>query len=131
MSTNTTSSNESNIGAQAGERTGAIPPPPHHPVPAPDSASVHSTSSHPSTAVSVGADHGDRLKGVFSAIHGAGEAIRGTINDTLDGLGDGVAGRQHGTVESRSSASTGETVAQKGEREFKEGIAHVQGAKTA
>ncbi|BGP19448.1 hypothetical protein JCM10213v2_007538 [Rhodosporidiobolus nylandii] len=115
MSTNTTSSNESNIGAQAGERTGAIPPPPHHPVPAPDSASVHSTSSHPSTAVSVG----------------AGEAIRGTINDTLDGLGDGVAGRQHGTVESRSSASTGETVAQKGEREFKEGIAHVQGAKTA
>lgn len=27
-------------------------------------------------------------RGLFGAIHGAGETLRGTINSTLDGLGD-------------------------------------------
>lgn len=30
-------------------------------------------------------------RGLFGAISGAGEAIRGTINGGLDGLGDGVS----------------------------------------
>lgn len=42
----------------------------------------------------------------FQALHGTGEAIRGTINDTLDGTGDAVAGREQGSVASRDGSSS-------------------------
>jgi hypothetical protein len=60
-------------------------------------------------------------------IHGAGEAIRGTINDTLDGLGDGVAGRERGTVQSHGNHDSG--VAQRGIEEIKEGMQEAQTGK--
>ncbi|BGP42897.1 hypothetical protein JCM10449v2_006911 [Rhodotorula kratochvilovae] len=75
----------------------------------------------------VGADAGQRGRGVFEAIHGAGEAIRGNVNSALDGLGDGIANRPQGTVESRQSAASEESVAQKGVREFTEGVNAVKG----
>ncbi|KPV72526.1 uncharacterized protein RHOBADRAFT_66891 [Rhodotorula graminis WP1] len=80
---------------------------------------------------SVGADAGQRGKGVFEAIHGAGEALRGNINAAVDGLGDGIANRPQGSVESRQSqsAASGEqqSVAQKGLDELKSGISAARG----
>ncbi|GAA6010420.1 hypothetical protein JCM10207_001296 [Rhodosporidiobolus poonsookiae] len=58
---------------------------------------------------------------------GAGEALRGTINSGLDGLGDGIAGRQQGTVESRSHANHEESVADKGKAEWNRGVAALKG----
>ncbi|UZJ53096.1 hypothetical protein CBS101457_002416 [Exobasidium rhododendri] len=47
---------------------------------------------------------GDVIKGIFSAGHGAGETIRGTINNTLDSFGDGIAsdGKTTGTDTKRA-----------------------------
>ncbi|GAA5939071.1 uncharacterized protein JCM15063_004412 [Sporobolomyces koalae] len=70
----------------------------------------------------VGEDIGARSKGFFGAISGAGEAIRGTINGGLDGLGDGIAGREQGSVQSREGEQHGQ-VANQGVADFKEGVA--------
>jgi len=74
------------------------PPPPRHPpasAPAPAFADPSPTTAaapaHASSAsASAGASLGGRVRGVFDAIHGAGEALRGNINAAVDGLGDGV-----------------------------------------
>ncbi|CDR35723.1 RHTO0S01e05710g1_1 [Rhodotorula toruloides] len=79
----------------------------------------------------VGTEAGEKSRGAFGAIHGAGEAIRGTINSALDGVGDGIAGRPQGTVESRESARGEESVAQKGINEFNQGVASLKGDKGA
>ncbi|KAL8283804.1 hypothetical protein RQP46_005236 [Phenoliferia psychrophenolica] len=122
-----------------------LPPPPHHaPVlpPRPTSPLTTSTTSttpltHATPATSTSAAHettgsklggvggevGDRVRGLFGAIHGAGEAIRGTINASLDGLGDGIAGRKSGEVVSHSSKGPSEEVARSGVEEAKAGYA--------
>ncbi|GAA5867204.1 hypothetical protein JCM5353_000269 [Sporobolomyces roseus] len=71
----------------------------------------------------VGQDLGTRSKGLFDAFSGAGEAIRGTINGGLDGLGDGIAGREQGSVQSRESGEQHGQVANKGAEDFKQGVA--------
>ncbi|GAA5973594.1 hypothetical protein JCM8115_000429 [Rhodotorula mucilaginosa] len=81
-----------------------------------------------STSSGAGADLGNRAGGVFNALHGAGEAIRGNINSFLDQGGDAVAGREHGTVPSRDAPPAGhETTAQSGVSELKKGISEIQG----
>ncbi|GAA6040865.1 hypothetical protein JCM8097_007755 [Rhodosporidiobolus ruineniae] len=90
-------------------------------------ASATTTTTHHSSSTDIGETLGSRTRGFFSAIHGAGEGIRGTINSALDGLGDGVAGRPSGTIESRSSANTEETVADKGKKEFQAGVEAMKG----
>ncbi|GAA5992150.1 hypothetical protein JCM10908_001790 [Rhodotorula pacifica] len=85
-----------------------------------------------STSGNAGADLGNRAGGVFNALHGAGEAIRGNINSFLDQGGDAVAGREHGSVPSRETTTAGhDTTAQKGLNELNKGIAEVQGKHTA
>ncbi|PWY98639.1 hypothetical protein BCV70DRAFT_144415, partial [Testicularia cyperi] len=82
---------------------------------------------------------------VFDAGHGAGEVIRGNINDTLDSAGEGL---RKGTSEHDSSATTTATgtedihgrssdynhagshqgVAQNGANEFHKGLDRLTGA---
>lgn len=136
----------------------APPPPPRHPPVTPYAAPDPSStvpSSHGAPAASAGAALGTRVRGVFEAVHGAGEALRGNINSALDGLGDGVsliraqlrgsalgeadpdrlrvqvANRPQGTVESRQSAAGEESVAQKGLNELQGGISAAKGETTA
>ncbi|GAA5821133.1 hypothetical protein JCM10212_006431 [Sporobolomyces blumeae] len=79
----------------------------------------------------VGQDIGTRSKGFFNAVSGAGEAIRGTINSSLDGVGDGIAGREQGTVESREKGENHGDVTNKGMADFKQGVADLlDGKKT-
>ncbi|SCV74462.1 BQ2448_8101 [Microbotryum intermedium] len=67
---------------------------------------------------------GEKTKGLMGTIHGAGEAIRGTINSALDGAGDAVAGRESGSVTaSNDGVKDGDNVARKGVEELKEGYA--------
>ncbi|BGP34798.1 hypothetical protein JCM10296v2_006621 [Rhodotorula toruloides] len=106
-------------------------PPPHHPPPAHHSTPATSASTTTSAADTTRASIAERISGAFGAIHGAGEAIRGTINSALDGVGDGIAGRPQGTVESRESARGEESVAQKGINEFNQGVASLKGDKGA
>ncbi|GAA5869314.1 hypothetical protein JCM3774_004204 [Rhodotorula dairenensis] len=81
-----------------------------------------------STSGGAGADLGNRAGGVFNALHGAGEALRGNINSFLDQGGDAVAGREHGTVPSRETRPAGhETTAQSGLSELNKGISEMQG----
>ncbi|TNY23882.1 hypothetical protein DMC30DRAFT_259546 [Rhodotorula diobovata] len=150
---NTTGSSSQNAGAEAGQRgklppsssstssstptttaADAPPPPPRHPPVTPYAAPDPSTtvpSSHGAPAASAGAALGTRVRGVFEAVHGAGEALRGNINSALDGLGDGVANRPQGTVESRQLAAGEESVAQKGLNELQGGISAAKGETTA
>ncbi|SCZ96772.1 BZ3500_MvSof-1268-A1-R1_Chr4-1g06705 [Microbotryum saponariae] len=65
---------------------------------------------------------GEKTQGLMETIHGAGEAIRGTINGALDGAGDAIAGREQGSVPSRND---GDDVARKGVEELKEGYANL------
>ncbi|GAA6046639.1 hypothetical protein JCM3770_003091 [Rhodotorula araucariae] len=120
------------------DSTAPPPLPPRHPHPPLPPRHPHNTvtagprstsSYNPSS--SAGASVGTRVRGVFEAIHGAGEAIRGNVNSALDGLGDGIANRPQGTVESRQSAASEESVAQKGVRELNEGINAVKGGSAA
>ncbi|GAA95334.1 uncharacterized protein L969DRAFT_15197 [Mixia osmundae IAM 14324] len=74
-----------------------------------------------------GQDIGKGVKGLFNTIHGAGETIRGTINSTLDGLGDGVAQRESGSAASRTEAQSGDSTVQKGQAEFKQGLSDMTG----
>jgi len=46
-------------------------------------------------ADNLGKKAGDAIKGAWHMVHGAGEVVRGTINDTLDSFGDTVANREH------------------------------------
>ncbi|KAM0786934.1 hypothetical protein ACM66B_002355 [Microbotryomycetes sp. NB124-2] len=77
----------------------------------------------------VGQKAGSAISGVFGAIHGAGEAIRGTINSTVDSFGDAVAGREPGSVASRSSNNPeeGQATAQKGVEEVRQGFERATG----
>ncbi|KAK4057392.1 hypothetical protein OIO90_001461 [Microbotryomycetes sp. JL221] len=76
-----------------------------------------------------GGNVGQKAGGLFGAIHGAGETIRGTINSTVDSFGDAVAGREPGSVASRSSNNPqqGEATAQKGVDEVREGYEKMTG----
>lgn len=61
---------------------------------------------------------------IFNAGHGAGETIRGTINDTLDQFGKGVTsgGSQNtNTVQTASGENHASTV-EKGKQEFNQGV---------
>ncbi|GAA5907078.1 hypothetical protein JCM8208_004506 [Rhodotorula glutinis] len=158
---NTTGTSSQGIGADAGQRGKEFasldhpassssssststfappPPPPRHPptstpTPAPafaDPSQTPTAASHASSSsASAGASLGGRVRGVFEAIHGAGEALRGNINAAVDGLGDGIANRPQGTVESRQSASGEQSVAQKGLEELKGGISAARGEPSA
>ncbi|GAA5871978.1 hypothetical protein JCM8547_006207 [Rhodosporidiobolus lusitaniae] len=126
----------------------SLHPPPSHPSLSTDTLSMHSststyvpssvasstasTTSTRTPAASTTTDEtrnsvASRVSGLFGAIHGAGEAIRGTINSGLDGLGDGVTGRPQGTATSRTSAAGEESVAQKGVAEFQKGVDALKG----
>ncbi|GAA5836863.1 hypothetical protein JCM9279_007683 [Rhodotorula babjevae] len=149
---NITGTSSQNVGAEAGQRGKDFasfdhpassssaspstfappPPPPRHPpasTAAPDFADPSPTATTPAhtSSASAGASLGGRVRGVFEAIHGAGEALRGNINAAVDGLGDGIANRPQGSVESRQSASGEESVAQKGLNELKGGISAAKG----
>ncbi|GAA5886245.1 hypothetical protein JCM6882_001579 [Rhodosporidiobolus microsporus] len=126
-----------NVGAEAGERTGIAAALASHPtsastsssappVHAPSSVAADSTSTYDTTRVSAA----ERTRGIFGAIKGAGDAIRGTINSGLDGLGDGIAGRPQGSATSRTSAAGEESIAERGKREFEEGVAAMKGQGT-
>ncbi|KAJ1021887.1 hypothetical protein NDA16_003649 [Ustilago loliicola] len=41
-------------------------------------------------ASDAGKSLGEAVKGVFTTAHGAGEAIRGNVNQTLDSAGEGL-----------------------------------------
>ncbi|GAA5824906.1 hypothetical protein JCM11251_005389 [Rhodosporidiobolus azoricus] len=94
------------------------------------SANNTTTTSTTTGSRNAGEEIGERTGGIFGAIHGAGEAIRGTINSGLDGLGDGIAQRPQGTATSRTSAAGEESVAEKGKREFQDGVAALKGQST-
>lgn len=85
-------------------------------------------TSTTSNSNNVGNKVGEGAKGFFGAIHGAGEAIRGTINSTIDGLGDGVVGRNHGDVTSVSNSGTSDNVARSGIDEVRESLAKLKGS---
>ncbi|TKY87020.1 hypothetical protein EX895_003697 [Sporisorium graminicola] len=95
--------------------------------------------------MSAGDKLGGAVKGVFNTIHGAGEAIRGNINDGLDSAGEGLRQASsdkdgHSTTTSSSDPSTfgksddynqsgnHQGVAQKGTDEFKQGIEQISNA---
>ncbi|GAA5952415.1 hypothetical protein JCM3765_001966 [Sporobolomyces pararoseus] len=96
------------------------------------STTTNNTTAH-DQGNAVGQDIGTRSKGLFGAISGAGEAIRGTINGAVDGVGDGIAGREPGSVKSRETEASGKEhgdIANKGAKDFKEGVADLlNGAK--
>ncbi|CCF48774.1 hypothetical protein NDA11_000554 [Ustilago hordei] len=80
-----------------------------------------------------GKSFGEAVKGVFTAAHGAGEAIRGNANQTLDSAGEGLkhdtsdpnTAKAHADAHGRSSdydkAGSHQGVAAKGADEFKAG----------
>lgn len=76
---------------------------------------------------------------IFNSAHGAGEAIRGTFNDGVDQLGEGIAGagssdkeaaeRKAKLAEKEGGTKEGNgDVAQKGMDEVKEGLGKLQGS---
>lgn len=74
---------------------------------------------------------------LFNSAHGAGETIRGTINDTLDGVGKGIAGDGTSTknadgLNSRSGQATSSedhgSVIQSGKEEFRSGVSSIENA---
>ncbi|SNX87973.1 uncharacterized protein MEPE_06684 [Melanopsichium pennsylvanicum] len=82
---------------------------------------------------------GDAVKGALDVIHGAGESIRGNINQGLDSAGEGLRNAdssQHSTTNEaahgRSSDYTNQGsqqgVADKGAQEFKSGVDKLTGA---
>ncbi|KAK4052827.1 hypothetical protein OIV83_002114 [Microbotryomycetes sp. JL201] len=96
--------------------------------PAPTTGAGSGTVGNPQSN-DIGQKAGSAISGVFGAIHGAGEAIRGTINSTLDSFGDSLAGREQGSVASRSSNNPqeGQATAQKGVEEMRQGYEQVTG----
>ena len=67
---------------------------------------------------------GDKLKGAFGVVHGAGEGIRGNINSFLDNAGEQIAGRGQGDVKpaTRTEEQRPAQVAANGSDEFKAGM---------
>ena len=68
---------------------------------------------------------------IFNAGHGAGETIRGTINDTLDKFGDGLASdgtsnsdssRLNKLQDSNHAPQDHANVVEKGKEEFQAGV---------
>ncbi|SJX66513.1 uncharacterized protein SRS1_11339 [Sporisorium reilianum f. sp. reilianum] len=100
--------------------------------------------------MSLGDKIGGVLKGTFDTIHGAGETIRGNINDGLDSAGEGLrhASSEHHKDEQSASTTTTTSsdastfgkssdydtagsqkgVANKGTEEFKHGIEQISDA---
>ncbi|KIS65835.1 uncharacterized protein UMAG_11229 [Mycosarcoma maydis] len=91
--------------------------------------------------MSAGDKIGGVLKGAIETIHGAGESIRGNINDRLDSAGEGL--RSADSTNSTANASDPSTfgrssdynnsanhqdVAKNGSAEFKHGISKLQNA---
>ncbi|KAM0786933.1 hypothetical protein ACM66B_002355 [Microbotryomycetes sp. NB124-2] len=95
----------------------------------PASATTGAGSGTVTGGSNAGQNVGQKAGGVFGAIHGAGEAIRGTINSTVDSFGDAVAGREPGSVASRSSNNPeeGQATAQKGVEEVRQGFERATG----
>ncbi|SPO48838.1 uncharacterized protein PSANT_06529 [Moesziomyces antarcticus] len=88
---------------------------------------------------STGNKIGDTIKGVLNAGHGAGETIRGTINQTLDSAGEGLRQGSSHTHTARDAPTDGKSadyagnhsqrdVTQNGADEFKRGIDSIAGA---
>ncbi|KAK0550595.1 hypothetical protein OC846_003610 [Tilletia horrida] len=71
---------------------------------------------------------GNAIKGAFNAIGGAGESIRGNINAALDGAGEAITHNTSTGTTAPSSMSSEDpnSVAKKGEQQFKEGIAQLK-----
>ncbi|KAM0746047.1 hypothetical protein T439DRAFT_330030 [Meredithblackwellia eburnea MCA 4105] len=106
--------------------TTAPPPlPPRQTEPPPSHSTVQTQQKGESEAGESSGGIGDKARGLFGAIHGAGEVIRGTFNSTMDGLGDGIAGRQKGEVISRSGPS--DEVTRNGLAEFNSGVTGLKG----
>lgn len=61
-------------------------------------------------------------RGLFGTINSAGEAIRGTINSTLDGVGDGISNRNSGAVVDRNHQVAEDNVAKNGVESFKDNL---------
>ncbi|BGP57680.1 hypothetical protein JCM8202_005462 [Rhodotorula sphaerocarpa] len=86
------------------------------------------SANHSTSGGGAGKDAGKRTGGAFNAMHGAGEAIRGNINDFLDQGGDAVAGREHGSVSSREAGGENHgATAAKGAGEYNKGVAEMKG----
>ncbi|SPO31427.1 uncharacterized protein UTRI_06557 [Ustilago trichophora] len=80
---------------------------------------------------------GDAVKGALNTIHGAGESIRGNINQTLDSAGEGLRNPNSSTSTSpaygkstdyNNPTASQQGVADKGAQEFKQGIDKLSGA---
>ncbi|SPO31736.1 uncharacterized protein UTRI_06557_B [Ustilago trichophora] len=81
---------------------------------------------------------GDAVKGALNTIHGAGESIRGNINQTLDSAGEGIRNSDshnststntfqppatHGKSRDYDNPTASQQgIADKGAQEFKQGI---------
>ncbi|GFZ42336.1 hypothetical protein JCM24511_00051 [Saitozyma sp. JCM 24511] len=50
---------------------------------------------------------GEKVKGGWNAFHGAGEAIRGNVNEFVDNVGEQIAGRGDHSVTAGAGTGTG------------------------
>ncbi|KDN52662.1 hypothetical protein K437DRAFT_254069 [Tilletiaria anomala UBC 951] len=86
-------------------------------------------STSPTASEDTGSNVGQAIGGVFQAMSGAGEAVRGNINAFLDKGGEALVGKKN--VEPRSSDYTAagghENIAQKGMKDLKDGLEKVTG----
>jgi len=66
------------------------------------------------------------ITGIVKTVHGAGEVIRGNIASFIDGVGEGITGRD-GTVPASAPGGHGTNVATEGLAEFRQGLAELKG----
>ncbi|ORY24455.1 hypothetical protein BCR39DRAFT_546676 [Naematelia encephala] len=69
---------------------------------------------------------GEKVKAGWNLFHGAGEELRGTVNNTADQLGDAIAGRGGTGATPATRTGGGEhpaQVAASGEDEMRAGLA--------
>ncbi|EJD35597.1 hypothetical protein AURDEDRAFT_175323 [Auricularia subglabra TFB-10046 SS5] len=84
------------------------------------------TDSANSAAGKAAGGIGDRIRGTFDVVHGAGEVLRGNVQNALDSFGDSITARDKNSVPSRTQGGNPE-VAAKGVQEYQNGLDKVMG----